>query len=146
MRVRRAITRVVSSYGGPALRMTLSRSSVAPSMPRRARARRRSSARTFAIRHSGVMISMLSARTPGSSRRDGADLSCRLSPKRGAMLDVFDDLIGLARVFPHPNLRIDVMEVAIDEAVESAKELCSADAPSFVNGILGAVQREEVRS
>jgi transcription antitermination protein NusB len=34
-------------------------------------------------------------------------------------------------------------EVAIDEAVESAKELCSADAPSFVNGILGAVQRDE---
>jgi N utilization substance protein B len=33
-------------------------------------------------------------------------------------------------------------EVAIDEAVEAAKELCSAEAPSFVNGILGAVQRE----
>ena len=34
-------------------------------------------------------------------------------------------------------------EVAIDEAVEAAKELCSADAPGFVNGVLGAVQREE---
>ena len=34
-------------------------------------------------------------------------------------------------------------EVAIDEAVESAKEFASADAPGFVNGILGAVQREE---
>ena len=34
-------------------------------------------------------------------------------------------------------------EVAIDEAVEAAKELCSADAPGFVNGILGAVQRED---
>jgi transcription antitermination protein NusB len=33
-------------------------------------------------------------------------------------------------------------EVAIDEAVEAAKELCSKDAPSFVNGILGAIQRE----
>jgi transcription antitermination protein NusB len=33
-------------------------------------------------------------------------------------------------------------EVAIDEAVETAKELCSTDAPSFVNGILGAIQRE----
>jgi len=33
-------------------------------------------------------------------------------------------------------------EVAIDEAVESAKELCGADAPGFVNGILGAVHRE----
>ena len=37
-------------------------------------------------------------------------------------------------------------EVAIDEAVEAAKELCSADAPRFVNGILGAVEREEVAS
>ena len=37
-------------------------------------------------------------------------------------------------------------EVAIDEAVEAAKELCSADAPAFVNGILGAVEREEVHS
>ena len=35
-------------------------------------------------------------------------------------------------------------EVAIDEAIEAAKELCSADAPGFVNGILGAVHREEV--
>ena len=34
-------------------------------------------------------------------------------------------------------------EVAIDEAVEAAKELCSADAPGFVNGILGAAQRAE---
>ena len=37
-------------------------------------------------------------------------------------------------------------EVAIDEAVEAAKELCGVEAPSFVNGILGAVQRERVRS
>ena len=34
-------------------------------------------------------------------------------------------------------------EVAIDEAVEAAKELCSADAPGFVNGILGAALRQE---
>lgn len=33
-------------------------------------------------------------------------------------------------------------EVAIDEAVEQAKELCGAEAPGFVNGILGAVHRE----
>jgi len=33
-------------------------------------------------------------------------------------------------------------EVAIDEAVEIAKEYCGADAPGFVNGILGAVVRE----
>jgi transcription antitermination protein NusB len=35
-------------------------------------------------------------------------------------------------------------EVAIDEAIEAAKELCAAEAPKFVNGILGAVKRTEV--
>jgi len=38
------------------------------------------------------------------------------------------------------------VEVAIDEAIEAAKELCSADAPKFVNGILGAAQRERVQA
>lgn len=32
-------------------------------------------------------------------------------------------------------------EVAIDEAVKIAKEYCGADAPGFVNGILGAIVR-----
>lgn len=35
-------------------------------------------------------------------------------------------------------------EVAIDQAVEAAKELCGSETPGFVNGILGAVQRERV--
>ena len=33
-------------------------------------------------------------------------------------------------------------EGAIDEAVETAKAFCGADAPGFVNGILGAALRE----
>ena len=37
-------------------------------------------------------------------------------------------------------------EVAIDEAVEAAKELCGAGAPAFINGILGAVHRERAAS
>ena len=55
---------------------------------------------------------------------------------------------SILRVALHELLhRPDVpAEVAIDEAVETAKELCSADAPGFVNGILGAVEREEVAS
>jgi len=36
-------------------------------------------------------------------------------------------------------------EGAIDEAVETAKRFCGADAPGFVNGILGAVMRERLR-
>ncbi len=31
---------------------------------------------------------------------------------------------------------------AIDEAVETAKKFCGAEAPAFVNGVLGAVLRE----
>ena len=52
---------------------------------------------------------------------------------------------NILRVALHELLhRTDIPdEVAIDEAVETAKELCSAEAPKFVNGILGAVQRQE---
>ena len=34
-------------------------------------------------------------------------------------------------------------EVAMDEAVESAKELCAAEATGFVNGVLAAAHRAE---
>ena len=34
------------------------------------------------------------------------------------------------------------VEVAIDEAVNLAKEYCGVDAPGFVNGILGSAARE----
>jgi len=37
-------------------------------------------------------------------------------------------------------------EGAIDEAVETAKTFCGAEAPGFVNGILAAVLREDVRA
>ena len=52
---------------------------------------------------------------------------------------------SILRVALHELLhRPDVpAEVAIDEAVEAAKELCGAQAPGFVNGILGSVQRAE---
>jgi N utilization substance protein B len=40
------------------------------------------------------------------------------------------------------------VEVAIDEAVNTAKEYCGTEAPGFVNGILGSAAREleEARS
>lgn len=34
-------------------------------------------------------------------------------------------------------------EVAIDEAVELAKEFCGADTPGYVNGVLGAAVEEK---
>jgi N utilization substance protein B len=36
-------------------------------------------------------------------------------------------------------------EGAIDEAVETAKRFCGAEAPGFVNGILAAALRERPR-
>jgi N utilization substance protein B len=36
------------------------------------------------------------------------------------------------------------VEVAIDEAIELAKRYCGADAPGFINGVLGAITRERV--
>jgi transcription antitermination protein NusB len=53
---------------------------------------------------------------------------------------------NILRVALHELLHLSDVpaEVAIDEAVEAAKELCSADAPGFVNGILGTVLRTEV--
>ncbi len=46
---------------------------------------------------------------------DGQDLSTRRSPKRGSLADVFDDLMGVLQVFPHPNLQIEVLGVEVDE-------------------------------
>jgi hypothetical protein len=58
---------------------------------------------------------VVSRRIIRKARPDGKVLSARMSPKRGELLDVFEHLMGLARLFPHPNLQIDVMEVGIDE-------------------------------
>jgi N utilization substance protein B len=41
-----------------------------------------------------------------------------------------------------PALQAIPPEGAIEEAVESAKTFCGADAPAFVNGVLAAVLRE----
>jgi hypothetical protein len=39
----------------------------------------------------------------------------RLSPKRGSVLDLFDELVYFTRVFPHPNLTLEVLLVDIEE-------------------------------
>lgn len=58
---------------------------------------------------------VVSRRIVRRARADGPDLSARSSPKRGDPVEVFDDLVGLDRLFPDPNLHIDVLAVAIDE-------------------------------
>jgi hypothetical protein len=58
---------------------------------------------------------VLKRRVVRRSRRDGPVVSARYSPKRGELFDVFDDLMGLVRVFPHSNLEIEVLGLTIDE-------------------------------
>ncbi len=52
----------------------------------------------------------------------GEVLSRRLSPKRGSVIDVFDDLIYFTRVFPHPNLTIEVVMVDVEQIRVPAKK------------------------
>jgi hypothetical protein len=49
------------------------------------------------------------------SSHSGPDRPVRTSPKRGELVDVFDDLVGLARVFPHVHLDIEILAVTIEE-------------------------------
>jgi N utilization substance protein B len=66
----------------------------------------------------------------------------RIAPLERSILRV-----GLAEILHPDELPGDhkiPAEGAIDEAVELAKRFCGADAPGFVNGILGAVLRERV--
>ena len=59
---------------------------------------------------------VLSRRLVQTSARWRIDvISVRRSPKRGTLVDIFDDLIGLVRIFPHANLDIEVLGVTIDE-------------------------------
>jgi hypothetical protein len=45
----------------------------------------------------------------------GRELSRRLSPKQGSLLDLFDELIYFRQVFPHPQLSLVVPLVEIEE-------------------------------
>src|SRR5919197_1998216 len=90
------------------------------------------------------------------------DFTRELTEGVDANIDELDALIGrfaegwtLDRIAPLERniLRVSLYEmlhredvpdeVAIDEAVEAAKELCAQEATAVVNGILGAIQREQ---
>ena len=49
------------------------------------------------------------------AKRDGPDLRARFSPKRGTLVDVFDDFMGVVSIFPHSNLEIEILEVTMSE-------------------------------
>jgi hypothetical protein len=46
---------------------------------------------------------------------DGPVTSRRYSPKRGQLLDIFEDLVYFTRAFPHPRLILEVVLVEIEE-------------------------------
>jgi hypothetical protein len=48
-------------------------------------------------------------------RRGGSELDRRRSPKRGKLLDVFDELVYFTRVFPHEQLTLEVVLVDVEE-------------------------------
>jgi transcription antitermination protein NusB len=57
----------------------------------------------------------------------------RIAPLERAILRV-----ALFEILHRPDIPD---EVAIDEAVETAKVYCGADAPTFINGILGGIMK-----
>ena len=49
------------------------------------------------------------------SRKGGKELARKASPKRGTVLDLFEELVYFTRVFPHANLTIETPLVEIEE-------------------------------
>ena len=49
------------------------------------------------------------------NRKGGKVVSQRWSPRRGSMLDLFDELLYFTRVFPNPNLRLIAATIDIEE-------------------------------
>jgi len=66
----------------------------------------------------------------------------RIAPLERSILRV--GLVELLHPEELPGEHAIPPEGAVDEAVEIAKRFCGADAPGFVNGILGAVLRERI--
>jgi transcription antitermination protein NusB len=64
----------------------------------------------------------------------------RIAPLERSILRVA--LVEMLHPDAVPGEREIPPEGAIDEAVETAKRFCGADAPAFINGILGAVLRD----
>jgi hypothetical protein len=49
------------------------------------------------------------------ARKNGGVVARRSSPKRGTLIDLFDELVYFTQVFPHDNLTLDVPLVDIEE-------------------------------
>ncbi|MBL8854889.1 MAG: hypothetical protein JNK57_13065 [Planctomycetaceae bacterium] len=68
-------------------------------------------------RHRVVVVKPLVVKTRivRLNRKGGQVVSRRWSPKRGQMIDLFDELIYFRELFPHPNLTLEIPLVQIEE-------------------------------
>ncbi len=75
-----------------------------------------------------------------ASHREELDLLIAANSKGWTLERIAPLERNIMRVALFEALHVDEVpvEVAINEAVELAKEYCGADAPGFVNGVLGA--------
>ena len=58
---------------------------------------------------------VMRTRIAKAQKAGGPITSRRLSPKRGNLLELFDELIYFTRVFPHPNLVIEVPLIEVEQ-------------------------------
>ncbi len=84
----------------------------------------RDKCRNLLQRHQLRVVKPVIARTRivKMNKAGGPILSRRMSPKRGSVLDVFDELIYFTRVFPHPNLTIEVPLIDVQQYRIPAKK------------------------
>lgn len=77
----------------------------------------RDKVRALLDRHRVRVVKPIATRTRirRLKKSGGPVASRRMSPKRGAAVDVFEDLIYFTGVFPHPNLTIDVVSIRVEQ-------------------------------
>ena len=122
-------------------------------------------AAVWALYQSDLLDRPLQETFTGDTRvftRELADLVRAHQPELDDLISTYSSGWSLDRIAPLERsiLRVGLVEMlhggelsgdhaippegAIDEAVETAKRFCGAEAPAFVNGILGAVLRDRL--
>ncbi len=74
--------------------------------------------RRLLLRHDVLVVKPLIHRKQivRHKKKGGQVASRRWSPKRGDILEIFDDLVHFVQVFPHPRLALEVPLVDVEEA------------------------------
>lgn len=73
--------------------------------------------RTLTAEHDVLVVKPIIVRKTliKQTRLGGKVIERRMSPKRGVLLDIFDELIYFRSVFPHPRLKLEVVLVEVEE-------------------------------